>query len=137
MYRLKSSSHFARHYLEMVASMFLGMIVLMPPAGALLGVAGTSWNELSPAMNSFLMAITMAVPMAAWMRYRGHAWKPTYEMVAAMLVPTVVVMSLLGAHLVENGGALGIFEHVGMLAAMLIAMLVRHTDYSHAAHATA
>jgi hypothetical protein len=137
MNRLNSSSHFVRHYLEMVASMFLGMIVLMPPTGALLGLAGTSWNDLSPAMNSFVMAITMAVPMAVWMRYRGHAWKPTYEMVAAMFVPTVAVMALLGTHAVHDGGSLGVFEHAGMLAAMLMAMLLRRADYSGAAHAAA
>jgi hypothetical protein len=135
MYRLKSSSHFIRHYLEMVASMFLGMFILMAPAGALLGVAGTSWSDLSPAMNSFLMAITMGVPMAAWMRYRGHAWKPTYEMVGAMFVPTLTVMALLGTHVVGDGGSLGVFEHVGMLVAMLVAMLVRRADYSHGNHA--
>jgi hypothetical protein len=40
------------------------------------------------------MGLTMTVPMVAWMRYRGHAWRPTNEMAASMLIPTVVTMAL-------------------------------------------
>jgi hypothetical protein len=58
----------------MVVVMFAGMFVLMAPIGMLLGAFGTSWSRLSPAMNTFVMALTMTGPMVAWMRYRGHAW---------------------------------------------------------------
>ena len=129
-----STRRFMGHYVEMVAVMFLGMFVLMPPTGWLLSVFGTSWSELSPAMNDFVMALTMTVPMVAWMRYRGHAWRPNAEMAASMLIPTFAVMALLAAG-VAKSGALMIPEHVGMLACMLAAMLVRRYEYSCAGHA--
>jgi hypothetical protein len=137
MSRIKSKSHFIRHYAEMVAAMFLGMFVLMAPVGALLGAFGTSWSELSPAADTFAMAMTMAIPMGVWMRFRGHAWRANLEMVGAMLVPTLVVVPLLATHAVRNSGPVPVAEHAAMLAAMLIAMLVRRSDYSGAAHATA
>jgi hypothetical protein len=125
---------FVGHYVEMVVVMFLGMFVLMPPTGWLLSVFGTSWSDLSPAMNDFMMALTMTVPMVAWMRYRGHAWRPNAEMAASMLIPAFAVMALLSAG-VAKSGALMVPEHVGMLACMLAAMLVRREEYSCAAHA--
>jgi divalent metal cation (Fe/Co/Zn/Cd) transporter len=64
-------THRRCHYAETVFVMFAGMFVLMAPAGALLSAFGTSCSGLSPAMNVFAMALTMTVPMVAWMRYRG------------------------------------------------------------------
>ena len=67
--------HFARHYLEMVVVMFLGMAVLWLPAGWGSN-PGSSWADLqdeAPAAMLLLMAATMTVPMAAWMRRRGLA----------------------------------------------------------------
>jgi hypothetical protein len=84
-------------------------------------------------MSLFGMAVTMALPMAAWMRYRGHAWRPNIEMVASMLIPTFVVMALLATHIARSGGPVMVVEHGAMLAAMLIAMLVRRDEYT-AAH---
>jgi hypothetical protein len=60
--------HFARHYLEMVAAMFIGMAVLWMPAREALGAAGLSSSELStdaPALLLSVMAVTMTVPMVA------------------------------------------------------------------------
>jgi hypothetical protein len=124
---------FVLHYFEMVVVMFLGMYVLMAPAGLLLGAFGTSWSGLSPAMNTFTMALTMTVPMVAWMRYRGHAWRANIEMAASMLIPTFVVMGVFAAGLAKGG--LMVPEHIGMLACMLAAMLLRRDEYSCSAHA--
>jgi hypothetical protein len=126
---------FALHYLEMVVVMFLGMFVLMAPTGLLLGAFGTSWSRLSPAMNTLTMALTMAVPMVAWMRYRGHAWRPNLEMAASMLIPTFAAMGVLWAGVATGG--LMVLEHMGMLAFMLVAMLLRRDEYSCDARALA
>jgi len=40
------------------------------------------------------MAFTMTVPMVAWMRYRGHGWAPAWEMTAAMFPAMLVAMLL-------------------------------------------
>jgi hypothetical protein len=101
----------------------------MAPTGVLLSAFGTSWSRLSPAMNVLAMALTMTVPMAAWMRYRGHAWRPNVEMAASMLLPTFAVMGLLSAG-IGTSGSLMIPEHAGMLCSMLVAMLVRRDEYS-------
>jgi hypothetical protein len=116
----------------MVVVMFAGMFVLMTPAGWLSSAFGTSWSRLSPAMHVFAMAVTMTVPMVAWMRYRGHAWRPNVEMAASMLIPTLVVMGVLWAGIAKSG--LMVPEHAGMLACMLIAMLLRRDEYSCAKH---
>jgi hypothetical protein len=129
-----ANRRFARHYAEMVAAMFLGMVLLGVPAGWLFAALGTSWDGLSPAMMLFAMTVTMSVPMAAWMRYRGHAWRPNIEMVASMFGPTFVLMALAGAHAVAGMAVLMVVEHVAMLACMFVAMLLRRDEYSCASH---
>jgi|SRR4051794_24453426 hypothetical protein len=121
---------FLRHYLEMVAAMLIGMIVLGAPAGLVV-----DYGETVPMLAA--MAVTMTVPMAGWMRYRGHAWAPTAEMSAAMIVPALGVIGLSAAGLVTGAGALIALEHVVMLAAMYGAMLLRRDEYSHHDHAPA
>ena len=122
----RSTRRFLGHYVEMVVVMFVGMFVLMGPTDWVLG-------PVSPAMSVFTMALTMTVPMVAWMRYRGHAWRPNVEMAASMLIPTFAVMTLLWAG-VSTSGALMVPEHGGMLICMLIAMLLRREEYSCASH---
>jgi hypothetical protein len=132
-----STRHFVRHYLEMLAAMFLGMAVLGLPALMALGAAGVSSAELradAPALLLLGMGITMTVPMAAWMRYRGHGWRVSNEMAASMLVPTAGVIALLGGRLVTDIGTLLMAEHVVMLPSMLVAMLLRRGEYSHGDH---
>jgi hypothetical protein len=130
--RDRSTRRFVLHYVEMVAVMFAGMFVLMAPTGGLLSAFGTSWSDLSPAMDTFVMALTMTVPMVAWMRYRGHRWRPNIEMAASMLTPTFAVMGVLWAGIASGG--LMVPEHAGMLTCMLLAMLLRRDEYSGAAH---
>ena len=134
-----STRHFARHYLEMVVAMFLGMAVLWLPATWALSAAGMTSSELhdAPAAMLLVMAVTMTVPMVAWMRYRGHGWAPSMEMAAAMFVPTFGAIALLWGGLVGDVGALIALEHVAMLLAMLGAMLLRREEYAGGAHGLA
>jgi hypothetical protein len=133
----RSTRQFIRHYVEMLVAMFAGMVVLGAPALVALGAAGVSSAELrsdAPAMLLLGMGITMTVPMVAWMRYRGHGWAASNEMAASMMIPTAGVIALLGAGLVDDVGALLVIEHVVMLPSMLVAMLLRRDEYSHAGH---
>ena len=127
-----STGRFVRHYVEMVAVMFVGMFALSKPADWLFGAFGASTSSEHPVMMLFSMGVTMTVPMVAWMRYRGHAWRPTNEMAASMLVPTFAAMALVGAGVMTGGSAM-VAEHIAMLAGMLVAMLLRRDEYS-AAH---
>jgi hypothetical protein len=120
--------HFIRHYVEMVIAMFVGMAVLGAPAGLVV-------NYADNAQMIAAMAVTMTVPMAGWMRYRGHAWQPIAEMSAAMLLPASGVLALLGTGAMTDIGALMLIEHGAMFAGMLGAMLLRRDEYSrHHAH---
>jgi hypothetical protein len=129
-----STRRFARHYIEMVAVMFLGMGVLFVPALVALGAAGVSSAELHhdfPAAMLLGMGVTMTVPMLGWMRYRRHGWQPSAEMAASMLIPTFGVIVLLWVGVVTDIGTLMTIEHVVMLPSMLAAMLLRRAEYSH------
>jgi hypothetical protein len=133
-----STRHFVRHYVEMVIAMFLGMAILGVPAGWALSAMGSSWSALNddaPALMLLGMAVTMTVPMVAWMRYRGHGWRANTEMSASMFLPTFAVIALLGAGVVTDIGVLLVVEHVAMLLSMLAAMLLRPAEYTCGAHA--
>jgi hypothetical protein len=132
-----ATRHFVRHYAEMVVAMFLGMAVLGVPAGWAMGAVGTSWSELhadAPALMLLGMAVTMTVPMVAWMRHRGHGPRANVEMSAAMFLPTFAVIALLWGGLVDDIGVLLGVEHVAMLLSMLAAMLLRPAEYAHGRH---
>jgi hypothetical protein len=84
------------------------------------------------------MAFTMSVPMAGWMRYRGHGWAPVWEMTASMFVPSFAAIGLLWAGTVEGAEALLLIQHIGMLPSMLAVMFLRLDEYTgHGAHAHA
>jgi hypothetical protein len=133
--------HFVRHYVEMVVAMFLGMAVLGVPAGWALGAVGSSWSQLNtdaPTLMLLGMAVTMTVPMVGWMRYRGHGWRANTEMSASMVLPTFAAIGLLRTGVIDDTGAVLLFEHVAMLLGMLAAMLLRPAEYTrhHASHHT-
>ena len=133
--------HFVRHYLEMVIAMFVGMVALgMPLVAGLagLGIEVSEWRTEAQELLLLAMAFTMSVPMAAWMRYRGHGWAPVWEMTASMFVPSFAAIGLLWAGTVEEADALLLIQHVGMLPSMLAVMLFRLDEYAgHGGHAHA
>ena len=133
--------HFVRHYIEMVVAMFVGMFVLGAPLAALLGVVGvevSTWRTDAPELMLVGMAFTMSAPMAAWMRYRGHAWAPVWEMTGSMFAPSLVAIGLLWTGIAEDTGTLLAVQHAGMFAGMLAVMLLRPNEYTgHGGHAHA
>ena len=120
--------HFVRHYLEMVIAMFAGMGVLALPAHWALGAIGVTPGAPTPMLLS--MAVTMTLPMVAWMRVRGHDGRASAEMSASMLLPAAAAVGLLQLDAIEYSGAVMVVEHVAMLAAMLAAMLLRPAAYA-------
>ncbi|MGC5012310.1 hypothetical protein ACLQ2R_16220 [Streptosporangium sp. DT93] len=117
---------FARHYVEMIIAMFVGMFVL----GMLLSAVGLGFShDRQPELAYLLMAFDMSVGMAVWMRYRGHGWIPTLEMCAAMFVPVVPLFPLLWAGIIDSGGLM-MLAHVAMFPLMLAAMLWRRDEYA-------
>ena len=128
-----ATRHFIRHYIEMVVAMFAGMIVLGVPAGWALKAVGSSTSQLTDAAPGLMllgMAVTMTVPMVAWMRYRGHGWRANVEMAASMVLSTFAAVGLLAAEVMTDIGTLMAVEHVAMLLGMLAAMLLRLDEYA-------
>lgn len=126
-----------RHYVEMVVVMVVGMAVLGMPAAALVAAAGSSTAQLeqdAPALMLLGMALTMTGPMVAWMGLRGHSWQASLEMGASMILPTLAVLTLLAAGVVDDSGTLLTLQHAVMLPSMLAAMLLRRDEYAGHTH---
>ncbi|WP_330276803.1 hypothetical protein OG205_14775 [Lentzea sp. NBC_00516] len=102
-----------RHGAEMLVAMLAGMALL-----------GPLWTPERADLAALWMAASMSVPMALWMRYRGHG--RIAEMCAAMFVPYLVLLvpywfGLLDGDAVEMGG------HLLMLPAMAVVLVLgRH-----------
>ena len=88
--------NFARHFLEMCVAMCVGgnaLIALVFIAGpALLGYSDL--RVTAPGVAVLIIAGLTTAPMAAWMRFRGMAWRPVLEMSAAPLGLGVVLAVL-------------------------------------------
>jgi hypothetical protein len=120
---------FLRHYLEMVAAMLAGMLVLGGAVRGVLALAGLEYPTRYPELVALEMAVEMSVGMVAWMRWRGHGWAATLEMVVvAMFAPLAVLFPLLWLGAI-GGGALLVLEHVAMFPLMFLVMLRRRAEY--------
>lgn len=121
-----SRRRFARHYLEMVVAMAAGMMLIHPLLALATGSASSRVE-----VDSLVMATSMSVAMAAWMRFRGHPVRLIVEMSLAMYAGFVVLFPFLWSGLIDAGGLMT-GGHVLMLVFMLAAMLARPTDYATA-----
>ena len=135
--RIGGFGHFVLHFFEMCMPMCVGWAVgdviyfaVADPLGS--AEPFRDWPKLSLAIVTF----TMTAPMAAWMRFRGMAWRPTAEMAAAMVVLALLIIA---------AGWLGIaamptlpwLAHGLMMPAMLVPMLLRldlYTGHAMGAH---
>jgi len=116
---------FARHYVEMVLAMTVGMLVLGSATHGVLALADVRFSTGSnPELALLEMAFDMSVGMTVWMRHRGHAWPAVLEMCAAMFVPALVLVPLLWLGAVPSGSLLTL-EHLVMLPLMFLVMLRR------------
>jgi hypothetical protein len=95
---------FTSHFLQMMIAMCVGGGIL----NALIFVAGPAvigypdprlqW----PAASLLLIATIYALPMVAWMRYRGMEWRPIVEMAGATIALAVAVIVLAVVGLLSN-----------------------------------
>jgi len=122
---------FLRHFSEMVIAMLLGMGVFALVNDAILIPLGFVYlsARFSPQAYALAMAVSMTVPMVAWMRIRKHTWRLSAEMGGAMIVPTVLLIAICSlGHLPSTVLLTG--THIIMLPAMLGVMLYRWRDYT-------
>lgn len=122
--------YFWRHFLEMFAAMWIGMVAGDPVFLAITGLSSTRQaSHLYPAQSVASMALSMTVPMVAWMLLRGHGWRNSAEMAAAMLVPAVPFIILCSLHVLTGGAASCAYMMLSTLA-MLGLMVYRRNVYS-------
>jgi hypothetical protein len=124
---------FLRHYLEMVAAMLVGMVVLGAALRGGLALAGLRYPTRYPELPALEMAVTMSAGMVAWMRHRGHRWATTLETAGAMFAPAVALIPLLWLGAIA-GDALLALEHLAMLPLMFLVMLRRRAEYGGSSH---
>ncbi|MGW4566073.1 hypothetical protein ACWEN3_27890 [Streptomyces sp. NPDC004561] len=125
-----SAKKLALHYAEMVVAMAVGMVVLHPVWMFVLDALGAAGLMRNPYSGALITATNMTVATSAWMRFRGHRWRPIAEMGAAMYVPFLVLFVPLALDLIDTG-ALMLWGHLLMVPAMAVAMLLRPHDYAH------
>jgi hypothetical protein len=124
---------FLRHYLEMVAAMLVGMVVLGAALRGVLALAGLRYPTQYAELVALEMATTMLVGMMVWMRHRRHRWASTLEMAGAMFAPAVVLVPLLWLGVIA-GESLLVLEHLAMFPLMFLVMLRRRAEYGGSAH---
>ncbi|UUU30348.1 hypothetical protein JIX56_10795 [Streptomyces sp. CA-210063] len=120
---------FARHYLEMVVAMAVGMLVLGVVTHGVLAWVGVEFSSAGhPELALLEMAFDMSVGMTVWMRLRGHSWPSTLEMCGAMFAPALALVPLLRLDVI-TADSLMVLEHVLMLPLMFLVMLRRRHEY--------
>jgi hypothetical protein len=127
------SWQFLRHYLEMVAAMLVGMVIVGAAVRGVLALAGLRFPTRYPELAALEMAFDMSVGMVAWMRYRGHGWASTPEMAGAMVAPAVALFPLVWLGVID-GEALLVLEHLAMLPVMFLVMLRHRAEYGGPSH---
>ena len=118
--------------------MLIGMGALAGLASLTFAAAGSSLTEQPGAFRVMVMGVAMTVPMALWMRHRGHAASRNVEMSASMLVPSGIAAALVAAGVLGLGAGFAV-QHAVMVPAMLGVMLWRYDEYArpHAASSPA
>jgi len=107
--------------------------VLIWGGATLLGYADLT--QRFPELSALVIALTLSMPMAAWMRLRGHDWHHTIEMSGATALVGVLLI---------GGFWLGVISQHGLIEwqirlvcpVMVAVMLLRAGFYSqtHTAH---
>jgi hypothetical protein len=130
--RMNQASCFLRHLLEMTAAMMLGMMAYAVVVSGLLVVVGSSLEDArlgQPELFVVGMTFSMIVSMVVWMRHRGHGWRSSAEMSAAMSVPVFALVACYWLHAV-SADSICPLACASMIPAMIVAMLYRLDDYT-------
>jgi peptidoglycan/LPS O-acetylase OafA/YrhL len=128
-----SKRKFFHHYLEMVVVMLVSMGILGGAVWGIFAVLGHSNLRHYPDVRALVMTVNMVIGMTVWMRFRGHGWRSTAEMDAAMVLPLILLIGPYWAGALSTGALLGVM-HALMLPFMLVVMLRRYDEYSQSHH---
>jgi hypothetical protein len=120
----------ARHFVEMVIAMVIGMVALHPVWHVGFRAVGASHALENATVMALVMATDMSLGMGVWMRYRGHSRRPIAEMSAVMYLPFILFLPAVWGGAM-SGAAMLSAGHLLMLPMMLALMLWRRDEYGH------
>jgi hypothetical protein len=136
--RLSQIGHFVWHFVQMCLACCIGgftLCFLFFGGAALIGYPNLIHQF--PELSTLVIAILVALPMAAWMRFRGMEWRPTLEMAAPPIVLGVLLIGLAWLGIVATSSLIEWLTHLAC-PVMLIPMLLRLDLYTgrtgHHAH---
>jgi hypothetical protein len=128
--RLSQIGHFVWHFVQMCLACCIGGFILcflFFGSAALIGYPNLIHQF--PELSTLVIAILVAVPMAAWMRFRGMEWRPTLEMAAAPIVLGVLLIGLAWLGIVPKSNLIEWLTRL-VCPVMLIPMLFRLDLYT-------
>jgi hypothetical protein len=130
------AGYFLWHFLEMCLVMCIGGItinVLFFGLAARLGFPNLF--EKFPQFSLLLVGVNLSIPMIAWMRFRGHEWRPTLEMASTSIILPVLLIGATWLSLIPESSQLPLLKKL-VCPVMLIPMLFRLDLYTahHAQH---
>jgi hypothetical protein len=127
---LAQIGHFLWHFVQMCMACCIGGIilnVLFFGGAALIGYPNLIHRF--PELSTLVIAFLLALPMAAWMRFRGMEWRPTLEMAAVPIVLGVLLIGLAWLGIVPKSSLIEWLTRL-VCPAMLIPMLFRLDLYT-------
>ena len=125
--------HFVRHLVEMFLAMGAGMVVGPLLLAVALGMSIDQARLQHAVVFVLVMAVSMTVPMVAWMRHRGHPWRGSAEMAVAMVAPALPLICLKTGHVIS--GQICSSYCLWSTVAMVALIVYRRSDYRLAAAA--
>ena len=136
------TGYFLWHFVEMCLTMCIGGIALN--VLFFWGAAQIGYPDLFerfPEFSLLLIGINLALPMIAWMRFRGHDWRPTLEMASTSIILVILLIGAAWLGIISRSSQLELLKRFAC-AVMLIPMLFRldlytghHAGHQHGAHA--
>jgi deazaflavin-dependent oxidoreductase (nitroreductase family) len=132
---LEPVGRFLLHLLEMCMVMCAGAIglsVLFFGTANLMGFSNLPAR--APELSVLVIALNLSLPMAAWMRFRGMAWRPTLEMSGSTMVFGLLLVAAYWMDLVAKDGLVEL-QTSAACPLMLVVMLLRPRLYSSHHHA--
>jgi hypothetical protein len=127
--------HFARHLVEMMVAMWIGMPLGRVIFAAVYGSGSNAAVRQHDIAWTLIMAFAMTVPMVAVMLYRGHSRRSAGEMAAAMIAPALPLVALKVDDMI-SGPVAGPYMGASMVA-MIALVIYRRREYQRAAAAHA
>jgi hypothetical protein len=90
--------------------------------------------QRAPELSALIFALSLSVPMAAWMRFRGIDWRPTLEMSGSTMLVGLVLTAGYWLDMVAKNSLIEIQASLAC-PVMFAVMLLRFRLYSdHTRH---